>query len=457
MTFQPDDSPRFGVFTLRTECPRCGAHLPANGPGTAIACASCEAEVDVPRALVGELFERFEDTWPNPAASDAETLGDLTWRWTAAPCAGPTCDACGEVVRVWAALEPGDKLDRRKDPRDVCACGVPLHSLPMPPAIWEIAPSAARVYGSDGDGPIVSEAAPVAMACPQCGAGLTITHTHQRISPCGHCGVTIHLPDAIWRALHPPRTVRPWIVCFDGESRPARADRRARELGEAVRKKEEREAQQKAERAEAKARGMREQEARKREEEEAARAEKEAKRAAEEAAEKRRRLLLTPVLLGNWVFCGGAAVTLALSAAWYSLGPLNVLVPYASPAFWINAPRPVMLLASGAAGVAWMFAHGAVALRARQRLVTVLGLGVFYGVILNIPMVSPVAAAVFGWLYLNGREPTEAQAKGHIPFLWRLPAVAMIGAFAVSHPAMYAAIGGIPVFGLNGMLEQFFN
>lgn len=433
-------TPRFGAFTLRTECPKCGAHLPANGPSPAVTCAVCDTRVPVPAKLLRDLFEAFEAGWPSVQASDATTIGDLTWRWTRAPSAGPTCPACR------AEVAPGDDSETALG----CVhCGGEVSSGPVGKALASGVASVARVYGADPDALPAVAAAPVAMRCPQCGAGLTVTSTHQRLTPCGHCGTTVHIPDAVWLALHPPRTVHPWTVRFDGESRPARQARLARERAERERDKAEAAAAKRraheAARAEA---DTRRREAERRDAEAArVRAADEAARRA--AAERRRRLLLSPVLAASWMGGLGSAAALVGVAAWYTWGPLTVLVPYAPRSFWVNAPRPAMLVAFGVAFVAWLLVHGARAVRLRRKVVGTVIEAAWLGMLCSFPLLSFFFGPTMAWHYLRLGPPVEED-----PLTWRLPIAALALALSATWLATFAALSGIPVLGPGGMWER---
>ena len=60
------------------------------------------------------------------------------------------------------------------------------------------------------------EAKPIAMACPQCGGGLTITADDDRTIPCRFCEVEVFLPDELWRRLHPVATMSTWTLTWLG-------------------------------------------------------------------------------------------------------------------------------------------------------------------------------------------------------------------------------------------------
>jgi uncharacterized protein (DUF983 family) len=433
-----DASPRFGAFTLRTECPRCGAHLPANGPAPRVACAACDAEVEVPAPLLGGMLERFERAWPKADGSGAETIGDLTWRWTSEMVDGPVCAACRGVL----SGEP--ELAR-------CACGAVERSTPLPDALRGLVESKVRIFGADPDVLPEPVAAPVAMTCPQCGAGLTFTSSHQRLTPCAHCGVTIHIPDAVWRALHPPRTVRPWVARFDGESRPGRAARIAREREERARERALEEAERRKEQAAARER--KEEEARLRRE--AAALELQAERARKAAAERRRNLMLTPLLGLSWVAGFGGAAALAGTSAWYTFGPLNLLRPLMPEVFWATAPRPAVLLGFVTAVVGWGVVNASIAVRTRQKLREIMTFSTVYLVLAHVPMLAFVAGPGLALAYINGAEPSGAQHKDRIPSAWRPPGAVLLLTFAVCWVPLMAAVFGLPVLGPRGFWSRF--
>ncbi len=426
MTYPVDANPRYGAFTLRTECPRCGAHLPANGPVPEVDCGDCGARVSVPAGLVRSIVEQFEERWPTVRASDTVTLGDLTWRWTSTEAAGPSCAACANIL----ADEEADEL--------MCTCGASTPAFTAPSVLRDDVPSARRVFAADAEAPPPGpEPTPVALACPQCGAGLSVTGEWQRLSPCSHCGVTVHLPDSVWRQLHPPRTVRAWTVRFDGEGRGARRARIAAEKLAGERRAAEAKAEN-ARRSEREAAARREQQA------SAKRAlhEQEVREAAE--AERRWRLTTIPLVVLSWLTLPLALGGLLAATAWYVLGTPNVLIGRVAPPILAAAPRFVVMGALGAAAFGWALSFWAAARRTRQPLMSLLPLGILHVGTSVVPMIGWVFGAWFTLRHLIGAEPLVAGGPPSVPWSVRLPLAAYLAAFSLYTYVAAAAVLNMP-------------
>lgn len=433
MRLDADAAPRFGTFTLRTDCPRCGAHLPVNGPVAAVDCADCGARVDVPGDLVGGLADRFEESWPTARASDTVTTGDLTWRWTFAAATGLAC-ACG------APLSADDALP-------ACAsCGAHTAAFDAPGGLRQAAPSARRVYGADEDGtrPVLA-LAPVAMGCPQCGAGLAITAAHQRVTPCTHCGVTVHLPDAVWRQLHPPRTVRPWTVRFDGESRPARRARFAREKADAERRQRE-------QKEEARLRARAEEMERQRAEAAALEERRAAAARAKAEEEKRWRRVTLPLVVLSWAGLPVTFGAMLAATAWYTIGAPTVLIGRVAPAMLHAAGRVAVVAAAVTAALGWALSAYAAARRSRQPFGGLLPLLLMHVVTASLPMVGWCFALWWAVQYAIGAEPRPEDGPKKLPRAATLPLAAYYLAFSAY---TYVVLGAILNVTLRTLWERF--
>ena len=206
---------RSAELTLRGECVRCGTHLPVNGLHKQVSCGDCGHEHEVSPSLWKPAFSAFDH-----GRSDSGTIivKDQTWRWSVKP-STPVCRACDAAI----PLSPASPHQ--------CSCGActPVLNHGGKGQIT-------RVIGVDAEGRAAElpPVEPVAMHCPNCAAGLRITTERQRVADCEHCGSQIHLPDAIWRTLHPPHAVERWWAIFSG---PTTAERR-REASEAKQAKE---------------------------------------------------------------------------------------------------------------------------------------------------------------------------------------------------------------------------
>lgn len=413
------DELRYGQFGLRTECPRCGSHLPVNGPVDAADCADCGERIKVPDELLNDLFDAFEDAWPKPNAASV-TLGDLTWRWTAETVEAPGCPACKHALD--AAEVHGDALLR---------CGGCEAAIPTHPVRKRLRRKAQAMQVIGGEADLKREAAPpkpVAMQCPQCGAGLTITGDRRRVSACDHCGVSVHLPDAIWRMLHPPRKVEAWTVRFEGESRRARTERIERERGE--KKRAERDQRSRHEHDKARRRTEQEDAERVRKREADARriAEAAEKRAREDADERRRAWIGGLLVVISMIASVGAVAFMGSAAALFSF-----VAPWELEQAGVPAHLTVPLrngLVVGAAGVGfanWFFATIAVRVRWGESLVRGLPSEALVLGICLFPALGPVVAAIVWFLRMGAG---GARGKPRYALLPLLPAIVGVSLYA---------------------------
>ncbi|MCB9686629.1 MAG: ABC transporter permease [Alphaproteobacteria bacterium] len=385
MSLLLDADPRYGRFGLRTECPRCGAHLPVNGPLDEVECAECGHELDVPRDVLTGMLERFEESWPEAEDKRSVTQGDLTWRITAEPLPSPLCPACGQTME-----------DRGGDEPLTCACGAVL-PVDTPPK-WLTGPleqEGMRLLGGERDQRRDGVAdQPVVLNCPACGAALEVNRRHQRVTPCIHCDTQVHLPDAVWRVLHPPRTVEPWIVRFVGESRPAAARRRRAEDAARKSEKNKEKAAQRAER-----------EKRERAERERLAAEKaERDRAEAQARARRDRLWLVPTALCG-VLALGCVAGMGLSAGAWLLAHTGLeRMMHVTPRLVRFAGQASVEVVAAATLGTWLLSVVVAAFRGRNSVVGMLFWSGFLALFSMIPLVNLGIA----WAHFRDREPTPS-------------------------------------------------
>lgn len=233
-------SERYGAFTFRVVCRHCGQPGPLDLPAREHVCAFCQQEMAVPAVLFGDLLELFDDEHDALGPGETESYEDEAQGITATvsyrQVDKPRCEKCKEPFRDESIMDGSA--------RDIfCAsCGDPASTAPVPAWLAALVPTARQIVsihrgaaGGVGLSPELPPEAtqPIAMACPSCGAGLTITHEHARATPCTFCKVSVYLPDALWRRLHPVRTVQEWFVGFAGPSARARAAEKTRAEEEA--------------------------------------------------------------------------------------------------------------------------------------------------------------------------------------------------------------------------------
>jgi len=96
--FSVDTTPRFARFTVRTDCGRCGAHLPVNGPVPEVGCADCGHHTTVPDSLWIRLFRGVDEDFPQVKHSGRIIDGDTEWPWTAEFVQAPRCQRCDHTL-----------------------------------------------------------------------------------------------------------------------------------------------------------------------------------------------------------------------------------------------------------------------------------------------------------------------------------------------------------------------
>lgn len=430
-----DDDPRLGRFGLRTDCPSCGAHLPVNGPAQQVECADCGEQVAVPKEVLCAMLDDFEEGWPTPSARQTRTVGDMTWRWTAEVADGPACPSCAQAIALPDAPQEGLL------PCPSCQATLPVER--MPARLRKAVQGSAWVIAGEIDQSRQSPPAPVALACPSCGAGLSITSRHHRITPCDHCGSRVHLPDAVWRALHPPRKVEPWWVRFEGESRKARAQRLQAE--EALRKKKEKEEKAKKQ-AEERARKA-EKQAREAQAREKARKEKEAR----EAGEAQRRAWTGYPL----VVLGALAQLLAwgsglFAAAFFLAGHTRWMRSLGLSALAVNlAEDALVVVAIGLALLAWLLGNLGATRVAGTFSWGLIAWCAFMLIMCGLPFVGPFFGLFFAWQHLTGSEPTVGNGQT-VP---RLASAPLAPLYVGAAPLMYLAFAAFGRTALGSFLH----
>jgi predicted RNA-binding Zn-ribbon protein involved in translation (DUF1610 family) len=395
MAYAFDADPRFGRFGLRSECPSCGAHLPVNGPAPEVECADCGEQVKVPPEVVRSLLDVFEEGWPRPPSANTETVGDMTWRWTAEPSEGPLCPSCQATL----------PHETQEGMLSCSSCRATVPQVRTPSALRKQVGSAAWVIAGEVDQSRTAPAAPVALACPSCGAGLSITSRHHRVTPCDHCGSRVHLPDTVWRALHPPRKVQPWWVRFEGESRPARKERESREEDARKRARAEEKAKQRAEKE------ARRQEEDARKAEEKAEADRQRARAEEEAARARAWTGYPVVVLAGLLTTGAWGLGL-FAGLFFFVGHTTWIRSVGLTPLGVNLLEDAMVVGTIVlALLAWVVGNVGATRVAGTSFLEVLPWCFFMLGLSAIPFVGPFISLFFALQHFGGAEPTVGTDK----------------------------------------------
>jgi hypothetical protein len=201
------------TLTLSASCEHCAQPIPVNGPVQVARCPHCSKRTPVPK-----LFEVL-----CLAAGQMHPTSEFQFKWFDAPVVD--CVGCGNDVDLAPYLRVEGALPAVACPR----CHAAVHVYPVPTWLKELHPTAVHVFGGDEDiaaeqGGValtVNEAAsrPIAMACPACGAGLTITKDDARTAACKFCSASVFIPEDLWKQLHPVKIMRRWTVSYTGKLR----------------------------------------------------------------------------------------------------------------------------------------------------------------------------------------------------------------------------------------------
>jgi hypothetical protein len=196
---------------ILTECPKCKAGLPLNGPRREVECANCLSSLT--------LEDDFWDLLADSDKSYREGHGGYTLNFTTDfqwKVSRPKCHACNAELSIEGIAVGTD------GPITCPACNATNHTFPAPQWLRRVVPRIEQLYGAErddtdgGSGDVAlqpeNESKPIAMACPKCGGGLTVTAEMDRTITCEYCETDVFLPDALWKRLHPVKTSNAWFV-----------------------------------------------------------------------------------------------------------------------------------------------------------------------------------------------------------------------------------------------------
>jgi len=225
---------------LATACTACAKAIPVNGVHESVTCDSCLATMTI-SLLHEQLVSNAEGyRWRNGPFDTAQHIFED---------AQVECPACGAIVDP-----PGPEQFGAATVWPCTACRHPIPSYPVPGWLREQLPQAVHVVGGDPPAELreglalaVEQASvePVLMACPGCGASLSLGPGAERTTSCKYCQAQVFIPDALWQRLHPTRTMRRWTLFYRGdklETAKAQAERQAEEAAEQAERKRESEA-----------------------------------------------------------------------------------------------------------------------------------------------------------------------------------------------------------------------
>lgn len=213
---------RYGSFHIMTECGQCGQPLPINGPLLGVECSHCFCKRSIAPESLLDIFKSLEEEYSGFEEGQGNGVrsmgGNGVFKYTYLR-RQPQCDDCKTPLEV-DTVETGAERDL------VCSnCKASTKTFPAPAWLRESLPQAVQCFGgeqefSDEIPASIDQSIPeaVAMSCPACGGGLSVTGKWDRTHPCSYCQAQVFIPDALWKRLHPIKTARHWGLRFEGHS-----------------------------------------------------------------------------------------------------------------------------------------------------------------------------------------------------------------------------------------------
>jgi hypothetical protein len=207
-------------------CPDCEGFIPLNAFVERISCPSCGSEHDL---TVGSWKTVLDDAISEaPHAEEGEgssstVFGDYNYRieyGRLQPRFSGTKDSIS-VEEIMGNLdngflphpETGEETALRRTPA--------AFSKEFPGIVALIGEDSSLIPGKGKGSEVAVEnsSSPVALQCPHCGGSLVVSGD-RRNETCSFCDTEVHLPDDLWKMLHPARKAVRWYLLVDYGSMP---------------------------------------------------------------------------------------------------------------------------------------------------------------------------------------------------------------------------------------------
>lgn len=222
--------PTLGL-ALHLPCPKCVSPIPVGALVERLTCDACQADV-APTAFLEKMaseafWSRLLLRGPGGRLDELGLEGEMVW-------AEPRCPGCEATFALPASLEDAAARGHLDCPK----CGKPVVVRRVPRGLvpdradylsYLVGEEAALLPGAAGSAAPSGAVEPILFTCPQCSASLPVDGSDRTVE-CSYCHASLFLPDALWRRLHPVRTISRWSVVVDPDSPRARSYRRANRL-----------------------------------------------------------------------------------------------------------------------------------------------------------------------------------------------------------------------------------
>lgn len=209
-------------FEIKTTCSSCGNPLPINAFAEEIVCEKCGHKNVISSDFWNSIITENINDIGKFEEGEGQNSKIITGGYEFSVLYGKQkarCQKCKTTIpeEVFNTIEEGNYK---------CAkCGNSVFIRKPTEFIKNIISSAMFVVGEE-DGQIATgvksaiktdKAKPVIFTCPSCAANLEVDGS-ERIVTCKSCDSKVYLPDDLWLALNPAKTVDRWYVMTDEKS-----------------------------------------------------------------------------------------------------------------------------------------------------------------------------------------------------------------------------------------------
>ena len=209
---------------LSIVCQSCNSLVAVNGPLRKVRCARCGAGQALHDRFGWHNLLNFGNPgidvfkWAVVRTDRKSETGAISSIKLEASRRWPRCVSCGK------RFEGGAVASSVQDGRGfLCVkCNTTTPLVPAPRHIMK--PFACALYIAGGEEPSVPKGpvadargeatSPAVPCCASCGSPLDVNADERNVT-CSFCGARNHLPDLIWRRMHPPEKSRPWHILYD--------------------------------------------------------------------------------------------------------------------------------------------------------------------------------------------------------------------------------------------------
>lgn len=196
----------FVCVEVRTECPKCGASVPLDGPERDVSCSSCSAEVRISQQVFHAAVANAEmDIYRLGRGVTVDEHGEhggMEVFWSHGT-DSPPCPVCGgrtrpsdDYTKITCA-DHGEQGAIEKAPDWFTGLNSHIEGFVPPPEPVEKAVATQKV----------------SLTCSNCGSSLTADGSRRAVE-CAYCDTLNVLPDEVWKALRPPRVPKRWWLAL---------------------------------------------------------------------------------------------------------------------------------------------------------------------------------------------------------------------------------------------------